>query len=164
MSEGCILSTNKSSASVSSGGGGAEAVGQTCHSGGGALSRTVYQEAAFSNQEGWVLSPGSEPEAIELVHCQGSLQNGGDQYLLSGNDWMASIDLKDAYLLVALKAEHRKYICFVWVQWTYEIQCHPFGLSSTSRVFIKLLKPVVSLLRHQGILLVIFLDDMLVLV
>ena len=66
---------------------------------------------------------------------------------------MASIDLKDAYLSVAIEVEH----------WTDEFQCHPFGLSSAPRVFTKLLKPVVGFLRCQGIRLVIFLDDMLVL-
>ena len=82
--------------------------------------------------------------------------------LLLENDWMASIDLKDAYLLVAV-TEHRRYLRFVWAEQTYEFQCLPFGLSSAPRVFTKLLKPVVGLLRHQGIRLVIFLDDMLVL-
>ena len=38
-----------------------------------------------------------------------------------------------------------------------------FCLGLVLRVFIKLLKPVVGLLRRQGIRLVIFLDDMLVL-
>ena len=83
--------------------------------------------------------------------------------LLLENDWMASIDLKDAYLSVAVKAEHRKYLRFVWAEQMYEFQCLPFGLSSTPRVFTKLLKPIVGLLRRQGIHFVIFLDDILVL-
>ena len=73
---------------------------------------------------------------------------------------MASVGLKDAYLSVAIEAVHRKYLCFVWAGQMYEFQCLPFGLSSASRIFTKLLKPVVSLLRRQGIRLVIFLDDM----
>ena len=83
--------------------------------------------------------------------------------LLLRNDWMASIDLKDAYLSVAIEAVHRKYLRFVWAGQMYEFQCLPFGLSSAPRIFTTLLKPVVSLLRCQGIHLVIFLDDMLVL-
>ena len=83
--------------------------------------------------------------------------------LLLENDWMASIDLKDAYLSVAVTAEHKKYLRFVWAEQMYEFQCLPFGLSSAPRVFTKLLKPIVGLLRRQGIRLVIFLDDMLVL-
>lgn len=83
--------------------------------------------------------------------------------LLLEKDWMASIDLKDAYLSVAVAMEHRKYLRFAWAEQTYEFQCLPFGLSSAPRVFTKLLKPVVGFLRRQGIRLVIFLDDMLVL-
>jgi len=83
--------------------------------------------------------------------------------LLLRNDWMASIDLKDAYLSVAIEEEHRKYLRFVWADQMYEFQCLPFGLSSAPRVFTKLLRPVVGHLRRQGIRLVIFLDDMLVL-
>ena len=83
--------------------------------------------------------------------------------LLLRNDWMASIDLKDAYLSVTVTAEHRKYLCSVWAREAYEFQCLPFGLSSAPLVFTKLLKLVVGLLRCQGIRLILFLDDMLVL-
>ena len=44
----------------------------------------------------------------------------------------------------------------------YEFQCLPFGLSSAPHVFTKLLKPVVALLRRQGICCIIFLDDLLI--
>jgi len=81
--------------------------------------------------------------------------------LLLRNDSMTSIDLKDASLSVAVEAEPRKYLHFAWADQMYEFQCLPFGLSSAPRVFTKLLKPVVGLLRHQGIRLVIFLDDIL---
>jgi len=74
------------------------------------------------------------------------------------DDRMASIDLKDAYLSVAIAVEHRKFLRFTWAEQTYEFQCLPFGLSSALKVFTKLLKPVVGFL---GIHLVIFLDDML---
>ena len=37
----------------------------------------------------------------------------------------------------------------------------PFGLSSASSAFIKLLKPIVSSFRRIGIRLVIYLDDIL---
>ena len=74
---------------------------------------------------------------------------------------MISIDLKDAYLSVPIFQEHRKYLRFIWEEMTYEFQCLPFGLSSAPRVFTKLMKPVMALLRQQGIRSVIFLDDIL---
>lgn len=44
----------------------------------------------------------------------------------------------------------------------YEFACLPFGLSSAPRVFTKLMKPVVAQLRKQGIRLIIYLDDILI--
>ena len=82
--------------------------------------------------------------------------------LLREGDWMASIDLKDAYLSVTIWEDHRKYLIFSWQGNLYEFQCLPFGLSSAPRVFTKLLKPVLARLRHQGVRLIMYLDDMLV--
>lgn len=39
--------------------------------------------------------------------------------------------------------------------------CLPFRIASTPRVFTKILKPVIGLLRKQGIRLIIYLDDFL---
>lgn len=41
----------------------------------------------------------------------------------------------------------------------YEFCCVPFGLSSAPRLFTKLMKPVVSCLRKNGFVSVIYLDD-----
>ena len=81
--------------------------------------------------------------------------------LVRRNDWMICIDLKDAYLSVPIAEEHRKYLRFIWEGKVYEFQCLPFGLSSAPRVFTKLMKPVMALLRQRGIRSMIFLDDML---
>ena len=82
--------------------------------------------------------------------------------LLREGDWMASIDLKDAYLSVTIWEDHRKYLRFQWRDNLYELQSLPFGLSSAPRVFTKLLKPILAGLRHQGMRLIMYLDDMLV--
>ena len=81
--------------------------------------------------------------------------------LLRPGDWMASIDLKDAYFSVTMAQQDRKLLQFSWQGQIYEFQCLPFGLSSAPRVFTKLLKPVTVLLRQRGIRLILYLDDML---
>lgn len=74
---------------------------------------------------------------------------------LQKDDWMFSLDLKDAYLHVPILAEHQKYLRFalrnhqgqiVVFQW----QVLPFGLTSSPRVFTKLLCPVVRLIHKMG--------------
>lgn len=81
--------------------------------------------------------------------------------LMTKNCFMASIDLKDAYYLVSIKPSHRKYLRFTWENTIYEFLCLPFGLASAPLVFTKLMKPVISSLRKQGLLSVVFLDDFL---
>ena len=82
--------------------------------------------------------------------------------LIRPQDWLAKIDLKDAYLLVPIHLDHRKYLQFRWQSLTYQFNCLPFGLSCAPRVFTKLMKPVVAFLREKGIRLIIYLDDILV--
>ena len=79
-SKGCTLSTSRPPTLASSRGGGAEVAGERCHSEGGALPGAVHQQTLFSDQEGWILSTYSKPQAFEPVHCQGSLQDGRDQH------------------------------------------------------------------------------------
>lgn len=81
--------------------------------------------------------------------------------LVQKEDWFCTIDLKDAYLSVAVNKDHRKYLRFMWAGKTFQFTCLPFGLCSAPRVFTKLLRPVMTHLRKQGIRSVIYLDDLL---
>ena len=79
--------------------------------------------------------------------------------LIQPGDFMMKLDLQDAYFSVPIHNSHKKYLRFVFQGITYEFQCLPFGLSSAPRTFTKLLKPVIVLLRIQGIRIVIYLDN-----
>ena len=74
---------------------------------------------------------------------------------------MVKIDLKDAYLTVPIWQNHQKYLRFLWRDSLLEFACLPFGLASAPRVFTKLLKPVLSILRQGGIRFIVYLDDSL---
>ena len=82
--------------------------------------------------------------------------------LLKLGYWLVKIDLKDAYLTVPIWINYQKYLRFLWKDNMLEFACLPFGLASAPRVFTKLMKPVVALLRQQGIRLIIYLDDILI--
>ena len=75
---------------------------------------------------------------------------------------MASIDLKDAYLLVTILENHWKYLLLQWQGSRYEFCCLIFGLSSAPCDFTKLMKPVLAKLRQQEVHLIIYLDNKLV--
>ena len=79
--------------------------------------------------------------------------------IIQQNDWFTKLDLKDAYFAVSVHPSHRKYLRFVWDKEVYQFVSLPFGLALAPRVFTKLLKPVVSLLRRLGMRLVQYLDD-----
>lgn len=83
--------------------------------------------------------------------------------LLQPNDFMVKLDLKDAYFGIKMSENDREYLKFRWQNQLYRFRVAPFGLGSVPRVFTKLLKPIVALLRRSGIRCVIFLDDLILL-
>ena len=62
--------------------------------------------------------------------------------LMTPNCFTSSINLKDAYYSVSIAGEHHKYLRFYWKGFLYQQTCMPNGLSSASRWFTRLLKPV----------------------
>ena len=58
--------------------------------------------------------------------------------------YMTSIDLKDAYYSLPIAIEHQKYLKFFWKDVLYTFTCLPMGLSSTPRIFPKVMKPIFS--------------------
>lgn len=85
------------------------------------------------------------------------------RHLIVKGDWMANLDLKDAYLTVPVYEDHQKYLQFLWEGKIYQFVCLPFGLASAPWAFTKLLKPVVAFLRSLVCRLVIYLDDLILL-
>ena len=69
--------------------------------------------------------------------------------LLRAGDWMATINLKDAYFMIPITQEDRDFLKFQWKNQMYQFNCLPFGLSSTPLVFIKTKRPVVAILREM---------------
>lgn len=84
------------------------------------------------------------------------------QKLITSECFMATIDLKDAYHLIRVKDSDRKFLRFFFEGELYEYTCLPFGLSTAPYTFTKLLKPVMTKLREENYLSVIYLDDLLV--
>ena len=82
--------------------------------------------------------------------------------LLKAGDWMAKIDLKDAYFMIPMAQEDREFLRFQWKDKAYQFNCLPFGLSSAPWVFTKTTRPVVATLRELGLRLIIYIDDILI--
>jgi hypothetical protein len=80
--------------------------------------------------------------------------------LVSKDCYMSTIDLKDAYFLIKIHDDSKKYLRFQWKQNLYEFNVLPFGLNTAPYVFTKVMKPVVRLLRYSGLMSTIYLDDL----
>ena len=74
------------------------------------------------------------------------------------------LDLKDAYFSISLIPGSRKFVQFLWSGKLYEVLRLCFGLGSALRTCAKLPKIPVSVLRHLNILMIIYLDNMLLIV
>ena len=81
--------------------------------------------------------------------------------LICLNDFMASLDLQDAFLTVAMHHSCFKYLCFDFEGVRYCFVALVFGLSCAPRIFTKLLKVPLSSLRLKGIKNSAWLDDIL---
>ena len=76
-------------------------------------------------------------------------------------EWMATLDLKDAYFHVPIHPQHRKYLRFRVAGQSYQFRALPFGLSTAPLIFTKVLAPVVAIIRTRGIHCHPYLDDLL---
>ena len=83
--------------------------------------------------------------------------------LLKPGDWLAKVDLKDAYFAIPVHWSHRRWLRFQALRKIYHFTCLPFGLSSAPWAFTKTLKPILALLRGMGMRLVACMDDILIL-
>jgi ribonuclease HI len=81
---------------------------------------------------------------------------------LQKGDWMASLDLKDAYFHVPVQPGFRPFLRFEFLGKVYQFKVLPFGLSTAPRVFTKILAPVIGLLHRRGIHIYPYLDDCLI--
>ena len=64
-------------------------------------------------------------------------------------------------MLVPVAPKSRCFLVFIFDGKIYRFKVMHYGLNSAPRIFTKLLKPILRLLRCQGMLLIIYLDDIL---
>ena len=82
--------------------------------------------------------------------------------LLRAGDWMAKVDLKDAYFMLPIQ-EDRAFLKLSLRDQTYWFKYLPFDLACTPWVFTKTLKPAIAKLRQLGVGMIVYIDDILIL-
>ncbi|XP_059407717.1 uncharacterized protein LOC132142091 [Carassius carassius] len=77
--------------------------------------------------------------------------------------WFAAIDLKDVYFHVSILPRHRPFLRFAFEGLAYQYKVLPCGLSRSPRVFTKVTEAALIPLREQGVCILNYLDDWLIL-
>ncbi len=78
-------------------------------------------------------------------------------------DWFAAIDLKDTYIHVSILPYHRPFLRFAFEGRAYQYRVLPFRLSLSPCVFTKVAEGALVPLREQGVRILNYLDDWLIL-
>ncbi len=78
-------------------------------------------------------------------------------------DWFVTIDLKDAYFHNQVVQRHRRFLRFGFGGKAYQYKVLPFGLALAPRTFTKCMDAALAPLRLQGIRVLNYLDDWLIL-
>ncbi len=78
-------------------------------------------------------------------------------------DWFVTIDLKDAYFHISILPQHRKFLRFALGGKAYQYRVLPFGLALSPRTFTKSVDAALAPLRLQGICILNYIDDWLIL-
>jgi hypothetical protein len=79
--------------------------------------------------------------------------------IIQPNDYLTSLDLKNAYYSIPIHENSRKYLRFYWQGVLYEFQALCFGLASAPRIFTKVMKAVFTLFRRENIRCTTYIDD-----
>ncbi|XP_060541827.1 uncharacterized protein LOC132710188 [Pantherophis guttatus] len=80
---------------------------------------------------------------------------------LRPGDFLTSINLTEVYLHVPIHPDFRKYLRFHYRGCHYQYAALPFGLSSTPRVFTKIMAALVAHIRSTPLRIQFYLDDIL---
>ena len=123
-------------------------------------SRGILLKHVHSAQERWGSETCHQPKVLEQTCEIRAFQDGGPAHSQSSIK-ERRLELKDALFMVPIASQFRHLLLFKMEKKTYQFNCLPFGLCTAPRVFTKILKPAIEMLRSLSIRLVIYMDDML---
>ena len=79
--------------------------------------------------------------------------------LVKPNDMLITVDLKNGFFHVPIAKNYRTFLGFSWNNQFYQWARCPFGLNISPFCFTKILRPVVTFLRLQGLRICLYVDD-----
>ena len=126
-----------------------------------ASSGGVLLDAISRPEEGRAIQTSDQPSESELPFEDRTLQNGRDAYSERplGNPRLDDTSRPKRCIFCDTSPprahEHRKFLRFRWGTQSFQFNSLPFGLSTATRVFTKVLRPIVGQLWSMGVRCVI---------
>ncbi len=117
-------------------------------------------KSANSSKEGWRVASHSRSASIEPLKMI-TLKMVVSQ--TRSEDWFVTIDLEDSNFHVSILPIHRKFLRFAFGGEAYQYRVLPFGLALSPRTFTKCVDAALAPLRLQGIRILNYIDDWLIL-
>ncbi len=120
----------------------------------------VLQPVFHSSKEGWGVASHFRSSSSEQLHHAARAQIVPQ---IRSEDWFFTIDLKDAYFHRSILPFFRKFLRFAFGGKAYQYRVLPFGLALSPRIFTKCVDAALVPLRLQGIRIMNYIDDWLIL-
>ncbi|KAG2393997.1 hypothetical protein C9374_003761 [Naegleria lovaniensis] len=77
--------------------------------------------------------------------------------------WATKIDLAEGYFHIPIHPSSRRLLGFIWKGQIFQYTVLPFGLNQAPWIFTKVMKQVAKKWRSEGMIIFIYIDDILVL-
>ncbi len=81
---------------------------------------------------------------------------------LQVGDWVASVDLTDAYFHIPIRVSSRKYLRFTHRGVVYQYQVLPFGICTAPLIFTLVMREVRIMLQKRDVDVHMYIDDWLI--
>ena len=126
----------------------------------------LLQSPLPNGESFWRLETRDRSLAFERLRPADAVQDGNSRFgavICQIGDFLASLDLKDAYFQIPIHGSSRKLLRFMSEGTVYQFRALCFGLSTAPQVFTRVFAAVSAWAHSRGIRLLRYLDDWLVL-
>ena len=121
------------------------------------VGKSVFKSNIFDREKRLTLQASNKSEKTEPKYSLHRSQNEESHFNGASSErrFLCKLDLKYAYFSMAFGRNSQKYLRLPWRGNLYEFLCLCIGLGPALRIFTKLMKILIELVRHLNVQLII---------